>query len=196
MHKSALPPAEATELCWTPSGLAHRQARVREITFLGALVCSVLGGWLLLFGLFFWPTNLPLPALGVVLAGTLLVISGLGACFWGWRRGRRVIISVRVDPTGIQAGLRDGSVLPAAWADPNFSLDLWIATRGGPDPATLYGLAWKMKPVVGGAYLTSEGFSELVETAKRMGVAVTTKSYGTAPNLRTTFMMRGPAAEP
>lgn len=196
MPPSSVPVPETEELCRRPDGDVGRQKRAARAAFLGTLACAALGLWLLLFGLFYWPADLLLPALGVQATGALLMVLGLAASLWTRDRARRTIVSVRITSRGVQAGVRGGSVLLAAWADPKFSLDLWTVSMGGPRAVALYGLSWRMPPSGGNAFLTPQGFVELVERAKSLGLATTERTYGKAPNVRTTFLLRGPSAEP
>ena len=196
MERSPVPLMETEELCQRSDEDVGRQMRSARAGFVGTLVCAGLGLWLLLFGLFYWPADLLLPAFGVQAAGALLMVLGLASSLWIRDRARRTIVSVQMTPAGVQAGLRGGSMLLAAWGDPKFSLDLWTVSLGRPRAATLYGLSWKMSPARGSAFLTSQGFLKLVETAKSLGLATTERTYGKPPNVRTTILLRGPSAKP
>ena len=173
----------------------RRQKQALWAARIGAIVSVAIGIWFLVSGLFFWPASAAAPAMVVVGGGVYLVVACIGVYLWMAKLARRTIVSVRETSDGVQAGLRDGTVLFAGWGDPKFSVDLWSFTGGQPNSDAQYGISWKMSPTVGSARLTTEGGTALVETAKRKGLTVVAKSYGKAPKVRTTFMIRGPAAE-
>jgi hypothetical protein len=136
---------------------------------------TAVGLFALVYGVFFWPKTALLPSIAPIVLGSVV----LGGTVWGVlvirRTIRRRLTSFRLSTKGVQGTTMGGSPLRAEWSDPDFALNVTLASGPATWAQNFHSLRWVQ---FSGAYareITKDGFQHLLESAKLHGMTVDEK---------------------
>lgn len=160
-----------------------QEASIRKGMVLFSLVAGVggtaVGLFVIVYGLFFWPSTALLPSVAPIASGTVVLV---GTAWGAWllrRTSRRRLTSVRLTPEGIQGSMADGTLVNADWNDPGFALDITsTSVRSSAGPAH-YSLRWVRSPGAYAREISSTGLNHLLESARAHGLVVSETSTTT-----------------